>query len=115
MLGDAVRTPAGAQMRGLPDGRYRFGIRANHLSLTRRAAEEAVIPAAVELAEISGAETFIHFTLAGAQWVAQQDGVHLRELGAAVEVHFSPRNLYAFAEDGRLLAAPPRAAAEAAA
>jgi len=111
VLGDAVRTPAGEQMRGLPDGRYRFGIRANHLSLRRHGADDAAIPASVELAEISGSETFVHFTLAGAAWVAQEDGVHPAELGTAVEIHFSPRTLYAFAEDGRLLAAPPRAEA----
>jgi glycerol transport system ATP-binding protein len=108
VLGDAVRTPAGEQMRALADGRYRFGIRAHHLAVGRRSAGEAAIPAAVELAEISGSETFIHFNVAGAAWVAQQEGVHPAELGVPVQIHFSPANLYAFSEDGRLVAAPPR-------
>jgi glycerol transport system ATP-binding protein len=110
VLGQSVRTPAGEQMRGLPDGRYQFGIRANHLYLKQQGAEDAMIPTAVELAEISGSETFVHFALSGANWVAQQDGVHPMELGAAVHIHFSPRHLYAFSTEGLLVSAPPMAA-----
>jgi glycerol transport system ATP-binding protein len=115
VLGGTVRTPAGAQTKGLADGRYRFGVRANHLTLERRQATDAVIPATVDLAEISGSETFVHFGLAGASWVAQADGVHPMELGTRVEIYFSPGNLFAFAEDGRLVAAPPRGLAARAA
>jgi glycerol transport system ATP-binding protein len=110
VLGASVRTPAGEQMRGLPNGRYQFGIRANHLFVKQQTPEDAVIPTAVELAEISGSETFIHFALPGANWVAQEDGVHSMELGAAVHIWFNPRHLYAFSADGRLVSAPPRAA-----
>jgi glycerol transport system ATP-binding protein len=115
VLGASVRTPAGQQMRGLPDGRYQFGIRANHLFLKQQSPDDADIPAAVELAEISGSETFVHFALSHANWVAQEDGVHPMQLGASVHIYFSPRHLFAFSPDGQLVSAPPLAASAQAA
>jgi glycerol transport system ATP-binding protein len=92
----------------LGDGPYRFGVRANHLFLNRQSPADVEVISAVELAEISGSETFIHFALGQASWVAQEEGVHSLGLGAEVRIFLDPGNLFAFAMDDRLVVAPER-------
>jgi glycerol transport system ATP-binding protein len=72
------------------------------------------LPAKVELAEISGSDTYVHFeTLAGeltgtTELVAQLTGVHYFELGAPVTLYFNPAQIYVFDEAGMLLLSPMR-------
>ena len=108
-LGDAGRLPAGPQLERLASGRYRFGVRANHLGVMRGGEAQVELAATVALAEISGSETFIHATCAAVDLVVQAEGVHPLRLGAPVGVFVDPGQLYAFdAHDGALLAAPAR-------
>jgi glycerol transport system ATP-binding protein len=93
-------------LQGLPPGRYRFGVRASHLAMRPRDGSDVAIPGEVDLAEISGSETFVHVRHNEIAWVVQQEGVHTHRLGEAVSIHVSPARLYVFAEDGALRAAP---------
>ena len=68
-----------------------------------------VIPASVELAEISGSETFIHVKNGDLHWVVQEEGVHEHALHQPVQVFVDPSRLYAFDAAGALEAAPLRA------
>ena len=65
--------------------------------------------ATVELAEISGSETFVHVHNGDLHWVVQEEGVHEHALGEPVQVYLDPARLYAFDRDGTLEAAPVRA------
>mgnify|MGYP003615251436 FL=1 len=62
----------------------------------------------VELAEISGSDTFVHAATPLGEVVAQVTGVHYFELGATVTLYFSPAQVYVFGGDGGLLLAPQR-------
>jgi glycerol transport system ATP-binding protein len=108
VLGAGIRVPLTHQLHGLPAGRYRFGIRAAHLSIERRGAHDVTVPGEVELAEISGSETFVHLHHNEVSWVVQQEGVHSYALGQEVKMHIDPARLYVFGEDGALRAAPGR-------
>jgi len=108
LLGQDIRLPLNGHLAGLTAGRYRFGVRANHFFLARSSAEQIEFAATVDLAEISGSETFIHAAHSGTSWVVQEEGVHSLALGAAVQVYLDPRHVFVFAEDGRLVAAPRR-------
>jgi len=69
---------------------------------------DVTLPGKVELAEISGTDTFVHVsTLAGEQ-VAQLTGVHFFELGEVVNLHFSAAQIYVFDAEGLLLQSPVR-------
>ncbi len=105
-LGEDLRMTLADHMRGLAPGRYRFGVRANYLFVTPQAGDDARFAAKVELAEISGSETFIHVTHGGTRWVAQEEGVHTLDLGATIGVFVNPRHFLVFGEDDRLVAAP---------
>jgi glycerol transport system ATP-binding protein len=110
VLGAGVRIPLGRHMAELRPGPYRFGARAHHLSMRPMGRGEIAIPGEVELAEISGSETFVHVHHNEVSWVVQEEGVHAYRLGEAVQLHVDPAWLYAFAEDGELRAAPMRPA-----
>jgi glycerol transport system ATP-binding protein len=106
VLGGTIRVPLGGHLSDLAPGRYRFGVRANHLFVARRGAQDLMVGATVELAEINGSETFIHVSHHGVYWVVQEEGVHRLDLGQPIEVFVDPRHLFVFDTAGVLVAAP---------
>ena len=83
------------------------GVRASALRLQARAGDVA-LPGKVELAEISGSDTFVHLATAVGEVVAQLTGVHYFDLGAPLTLHLSPAQVYVFDAVGALLVAPRR-------
>ena len=72
--------------------------------------DDRAIVARVDLAELTGSETFLHLSRGGRALVAQVPGVHPRALGSECAVYLSLADLYGFGGDGRLLFAPADAA-----
>ena len=83
------------------------GVRAGALRVAAQSGDLA-LPGQVELAEISGSDTFLHVATAIGELVAQLTGVHQFDLGAAVSLHLDPRRVYVFDAAGDLLHAPGR-------
>jgi glycerol transport system ATP-binding protein len=84
-----------------------LGVRASALRVRPRPGDVA-LPGTVELAEISGSDTFVHVHTAVGELVCQQGGVHEFELGAAITLHLNPTQVYVFDQAGDLLLAPRR-------
>jgi glycerol transport system ATP-binding protein len=105
-----LELPLGRHLAGLGDGPHTLGVRANHLSIGRRGKSDIALDATVELAEISGSETFVHVRNGDLRWVVQEEGVHEHALGQPVRVHLDPARLYAFDRSGHLELAPARPA-----
>ena len=82
-------------------------MRASALRLQSRDGDVA-LPGTVELAEISGSDTFVHLATAVGEVVAQLTGVHYFDLGASLTLHLSPAQVYVFDAEGALLVAPKR-------
>jgi glycerol transport system ATP-binding protein len=106
-LGRDVGFDATGHLAELAAGDYTFGVRAAHLSLARNNGHEVAVPAAVELAEISGSETFVHAEHDDTRLVVQEEGVHLHDMGHTIELFLDPARLFAFAADTGGLAAAP--------
>ncbi|MEJ2477496.1 MAG: ABC transporter ATP-binding protein [Desulfobacterales bacterium] len=106
IMGSGINIPLGGNMKSLADGDYTFGIRSNHFFLSRNGDNDAQIKAKVELAEINGSETFIHFNHAGTLLVAQEDGVHPYRIGSEVTLYASPEWIFVFDSEGNLVASP---------
>jgi len=87
-----------------------LGIRASALRVLGRDGD-LPLPGRVELAEISGSDTFVHVDTAVGEIVAQLTGVHTFELGQALTLFLSPAQVYLFDASGALLLAPVRKAA----
>ncbi len=83
------------------------GVRAGALRVTQRAGDLA-LPGKVELAEISGSDTYVHVHTTIGELVAQLTGVHVFELGEAVTLYLDPAQAYVFDASGDLLVAPNR-------
>ena len=82
-----------------------LGIRAGALRVHARPGDVA-LPGSVELAEISGSDTFVHVDTAVGELVAQLTGVHQFDLGARITLYLSPAQVYLFDAAGDLLLAP---------
>ena len=116
----ASATPAGVRLQGglelsvpLPQGvaaaaGLTVGVRASALRVQSRPGDVEV-QGVVELAEISGSDTFVHVDTPWGELVAQLTGVHYFELGAQVRLHLNPAQAYVFGADEALVLAPQRA------
>ncbi|MBW2409489.1 MAG: ABC transporter ATP-binding protein [Deltaproteobacteria bacterium] len=105
-LGGKIRFPLIDHLQSLSTAQYRFGVRSNHLFLSRTNAEDAEIRTKVELAEINGSETFIHAHYNGSRLVVQEDGVHPYRMGTEISIYVHPSSFFVFDEAGVLVASP---------
>jgi glycerol transport system ATP-binding protein len=91
----------------VPAGDLTVGMRASALRAKEQSGDVA-LAGKVELAEISGTDTFVHFDTALGELVAQLTGVHHFGLGQAVTFYLNPAAVYVFDAQGMLLLAPVR-------
>ncbi len=113
----AMATPEGVQLDGGPllalglaskaTPKLTVGMRANAVRVHAQPGDVA-LPGQVELAEISGSDTFVHVHTLVGELVAQLTGVHHFELGAQVTLYFNPAQVYVFDAQGMLVLAPVR-------
>ena len=85
--------------------RVTLGLRANALRVQSRPGD-VKLPGSVELAEISGSDTFLHVRTPVGDLVAQLTGVHYFEIGTAIHLYLHPEQVYVFDETGLLLQSP---------
>lgn len=83
------------------------GLRASAISVKDRPGDMHVA-GKVELAEISGSDTFLHASTTVGELVAQLTGVHHFELGESIRLYFNPQQVYLFDVDGSLIKSPER-------
>ncbi|MCB8837679.1 ABC transporter ATP-binding protein [Aurantimonas sp. VKM B-3413] len=112
----ALTFAATPELGGLPDGRYRVGIRPHRLTLghgaERGGAEaSASFEAIVSLTEVTGSETFIHADFGKERIVALVHGVRRVEAGDRVRLAFDPHHVLVFDESGSAAGAPAARAA----
>ncbi len=108
-------TESGVQLEGGPPlalalppgstGAVTVGLRAAALRVRAREGDIA-IDGKVELAEISGSDTFVHVHTAVGGLVAQLTGVHRFDLGSAIRLYLSVAQAYVFDAAGQLAVAP---------
>jgi glycerol transport system ATP-binding protein len=101
-----IEYPVSGAMAALPDGAYRAGFRANHLTLH---GSGMAFPCRLTASEITGSETFLHLTRGTEHWVGLVHGVQHPD--EDVTVHLDPTHVYLFTSDGRLAAPAPYAVA----
>ncbi|MDM0041736.1 ABC transporter ATP-binding protein [Variovorax sp. J22G21] len=87
------------------DGKLTVGLRASALNVDAGQGDIA-LSGKVELAEISGSDTFVHVHTVVGELVAQLTGVHRLELGEAITLYFSATQAYVFDASDRLAIAP---------
>ncbi len=108
-LGPDLEIPLSGPQGAIESGDYIFGVRSNHLSLSRENERSVAFRAAVELSEINGSETFIHVDYGGSELVVQQVGVHQRKIGSEITIHVDPSRFFVYDVAGSLVASPSAA------
>ncbi len=109
-LSQGVRLQGGCDLAiplppGSATGALTVGVRASALRVHARPGDVSV-SGVVELAEISGSDTFVHAHTPWGELVAQLTGVHYFELGTSITLHLDPAQAYVFGADERLVWAP---------
>jgi glycerol transport system ATP-binding protein len=84
------------------------GMRASALRV-QAATGDVTLAGKVELAEISGSDTFVHVQTLVCDLVAQLTGVHYFELGMQLALYFNPDHVYVFDDHGLLVLSPAQA------
>jgi len=113
----ASRTAAGVELKdgavlaltlpATPSPSFTVGMRASALRVVA-APGDVSLQGQVELAEISGSDTFLHVDTPVGELVVQLTGVHYFDLGVTVTLYFNPAQIYVFDADGALLLSPVR-------
>jgi glycerol transport system ATP-binding protein len=104
ILSDSVQWPTKGQTQRLPNGRYILGIRSHHISPVLNGRDAVQIEGQVQIAEISGGESVIHFVHGKLSWISQSHGVHAIRLGETIRFHMNTDHFMYFGADGKLIA-----------
>ena len=104
VLSDSARWPVRDELQQLPDGRYTIGIRAHHISPVPNGRDAIEIEGTVQIAELSGSDSTIHFRHGPLSWVSQSHGVHAIEINKTIRFFMEVRHCMYFGADGKLIA-----------
>ena len=105
---DFVHFPLTAELRGLELGDYRFGVRPGHIGLVPSNDDNLELAVIVELAEISGSETFLHVRSEHFALVLHLQGVHEYDVDAPIRIYIPTHKLFVFDARDQLVLAPIR-------
>ena len=103
-LGDKVSWNAANENKKLDDGDYVFAIRPHHVTPTKPRTRSIVIEGIVEVAELSGSESIVHFQAHDRSWISLSHGVHPFDTGEKAQLFAEVGKGFYFTKDGRLVA-----------
>lgn len=104
-LADMATWAATGDFANIADGDYTLGVRPHHVSPVARGENPVGVDGKVLVAELSGSESIIHFTMHGATWVSQSHGIHPFEVGSQAKLYADMSRAMLFDKDGRRVAA----------
>lgn len=104
-LGDKAEWDAGGDLGRLADGPYTLGIRPHHVNPAAVGDHPVALDGKVLVAELSGSESLIHFTMGNGTWVSQSHGIHPFEVGSNARLYADMSKAMVFDAHGRRIAA----------
>ena len=105
-VGNGVSFRFASTTSDINSGELNFGIRPHHITMSQQNDDDIVLDLKVDVAEISGSETFLHMTDSVIRAVAQLTGVHNFHTDADVRVYLPIDKLYVFDLHGKMIQAP---------
>jgi glycerol transport system ATP-binding protein len=104
VLSDTVKWLATPELRELPDGAYLVGIRPHHISPVANGTGSTRLDGKVQITELSGSESTIHFQHGPLHWVSQSHGIHAVEVGTTMQLFIDVDRCMYFSPEGKLVA-----------
>ena len=92
--------PVPPHLLNVADGPVTIAFHPHHLALTPQTPQASLLRARIQIAEITGSESFVHLDFAGARWVMLAPGIHDIDPDAELDVFLDSRHLMAFGGDG---------------
>jgi glycerol transport system ATP-binding protein len=108
----ALSPAAVAAVRAAGVNEFLLALRPHQLHSEPGGCRSLPLQGTVELAEISGSDTYLHMHTAGGGVVAQWRGIHPMALGSVAHLFLDPREFFGFTQDGAALFAPATATGE---
>ncbi|KAA0014153.1 ABC transporter ATP-binding protein [Billgrantia pellis] len=103
-----VHFPLNRDLASLTPGQYQFGVRASHIGLAPQAQDDLELKMKVDIAEISGSETFLHVHNERFHLVLHLAGIHPFSVDQEIKVYFPTHKIYAFDRHGDVVHIPAR-------
>jgi glycerol transport system ATP-binding protein len=103
-INETVHWKAEGGARNIPDGQYTLAIRPHHVTPFRADDKALTIDGVVEVAELSGSESVIHFGAFGQNWVSQSPGIHSFASDEAAQLFVDVSEAFYFDAADRLVA-----------
>ncbi len=107
-LPDSTKFDITGHLAKLDPGDYQLGVRSMNIGLKPCNHDDIKLSGEVDLAEISGSETFIHVKHENINIVSQSVGAHPRRIGQQIDIFLDRDFIYAFDMEGNLVLAPDR-------
>ena len=101
---NAVSWQVDSKTSGLADGEYIFAIRPHHVTPNRQHKSDVPIDGVVEVAELSGSESIVHFEAFNGAWVSLSHGVHAYDSGEKAQLFADVSKAFFFDKSGNLAA-----------
>ena len=108
----ALSPAAVAAVRAAGVNEFLLALRPHQLHSEPGGCRSLTLQGTVDLAEISGSDTYLHVHTAGGDVVAQWRGIHPLSLGSRAHLFLDPREFFGFTCEGAALFAPAAAAGE---
>ncbi len=85
-LSPGISWNVAGELARLKDGPYTFGIRAHHVTIQETGNTPIQVDGTVQITEISGSESVVHFRMNDNNWISQSPGIHPYDVGSTA--HF---------------------------
>ncbi|MBQ49645.1 MAG: ABC transporter ATP-binding protein [Zetaproteobacteria bacterium] len=100
-----ISIPIPKHLQDIPEGDYQFGIRPENLHVDQKGLP--LSEGKVTWVEVSGESTLTEVSTEGLSVLVSRDGAHNTHMGDQVALSMSTDLLYAFHQQGHLIASPP--------
>ncbi len=105
-LSESVKWDVPAALNDLPDGLYQVGVRPHLITTKPNGRNTVPLTGTVQITELSGSESVIHFAHTDMKWVSQSQGIHALQVGATETFYVNIDGCLYFGADGRLIETP---------
>lgn len=104
-INDEVSWPVAKAYEHISDGEYTVGIRPHHVYPHRMNDNHVAIEGVVQVAELSGSESMIHFEALGNSWVSLSHGVHAFAAQEKTTLYADVANCFYFDSNYKMITA----------
>ena len=87
----------------IKDGTYKIGIRPHNITTYKEGNNSVEINGKVQISELSGSESLIHFTNGNLNWVSLSNGIQQKNVGEEMNLYMNADEFIYFDENERLV------------